>query len=382
MSDALRVLHGPVNIGNQPWAMSRAERKLGLKSDLAITYNTWINYPNDICLSEEYGDKSEETLRRRQDFLDDLPHDYDVFHYYFGRTFSCWDDYGPRDESWFTDLDRVRFLGKKAVMTLQGCDIRMAGKSDQRNAFTACRQGECGAFEACVSTYDAERQWLADNVLPKLSTYFYLNPELGFYSQGGHFLPYSSVDWRDFEPKPPQKTGRMKILHGPSDPAMKGTRYITEALDQLKDEFDFELILVTGKPYDEAMALYGQADVVIDQVLHGWYGGFAVELMSMGKPVMCYLREEDFDHLPGNMRHEIGTLQARPDHLVEDLRAVLGQREKWPDWSDQALEYAKTWHDPQIIAKAMIECYTTPDSVFDLPKHVEAAKADRALKTA
>ena len=35
----IRVLHLPTNNGNHPWALSRAERKLGLKSDLLLVKN-------------------------------------------------------------------------------------------------------------------------------------------------------------------------------------------------------------------------------------------------------------------------------------------------------------------------------------------------------
>ena len=48
----MRVLHAPVNIGNQPWVLSRQERKLGVKSDLVLNYNTWINYNADRVLGK------------------------------------------------------------------------------------------------------------------------------------------------------------------------------------------------------------------------------------------------------------------------------------------------------------------------------------------
>jgi len=34
----MRVLHAPVNIGNQPWVLSRYERKLGVESDFHVNY--------------------------------------------------------------------------------------------------------------------------------------------------------------------------------------------------------------------------------------------------------------------------------------------------------------------------------------------------------
>ena len=65
-------------------------------------------------------------------------------------------------------------------------------------------------------------------------------------------------------------------------------------------------------PHAEAMKLYAQADLVIDQLLAGWYGGFAVETMAMGKPVVCYIRAEDLQFVPPAMVAELPLIPARP----------------------------------------------------------------------
>ena len=33
-----------------------------------------------------------------------------------------------------------------------------------------------------------------------------------------------------------------------------------------------------------------QADIVVDQLIYGWWGSTAVESMALGKPVICFLR--------------------------------------------------------------------------------------------
>jgi hypothetical protein len=37
----------------------------------------------------------------------------------------------------------------------------------------------------------------------------------------------------------------------------------------------------------------------------GWYGGLAVELMALGKPVLAYIREEDLSFVDPQMRYEL-----------------------------------------------------------------------------
>ncbi len=366
MSDPLRVLHAPVNIANQPWHLSRAERTLGCKSDLVINYGTWLQIPADEVLSKEYGDKSPETVRRRREFCERAPRDYDVLHYYFGRTLACWDDYGPRNEHWFSDLYAAKKLGKKVFMTLQGCDARLAAESNRNNAFTPCGDGRCSAYRNCIDQYDAERRWLIENILPLCDNIFYLNPELGHFVDRGVFLPYASADWRELTPVPPTTKGPIRIVHGPSDPNTKGSPLILAALDKLKSSYDIELILVKGKPHAEAMQLYSGADIAIDQILYGWYGGFAVELMALGKPVLCHIREQDRKYVPPDMLAACPIRDIRPTHLEEDIAKVLDARAQWTDWSDAGLRFVKSWHDPQLIARAMVGAYRAADSRIDL----------------
>ncbi|HXG46764.1 MAG TPA: hypothetical protein VNO52_04005, partial [Methylomirabilota bacterium] len=113
----LRVLHGPVNVGNQPWVLSRYERRLGVRSDLAVNYSTWLGYPADVCLSPLQR-RSALDVARRFAFGATAPLRYDVLHYYFGRSFLCWDDYGPPNRLWFADLKLAKRLGRKVFMTL------------------------------------------------------------------------------------------------------------------------------------------------------------------------------------------------------------------------------------------------------------------------
>ena len=111
---------------------------------------------------------------------------------------------------------------------------------------------------------------------------------------------------------PPQTAGEITILHAPSDPAKKGTRFVRDAVERLGRHFPIRFLQVSGLPHAEAMKLYPQADLVIDQVLGGWYGGFAVELMAMGKPVACYIRDEDLRFIPRPWPTQLPLLQRPP----------------------------------------------------------------------
>jgi hypothetical protein len=361
----MRVLHGPVNVGNQPWVLSRYERLLGVQSDLVVNYSTWLGYPVDRCLSE-YAKKSSQALRHRLLFGLSAPFRYQVLHYYFGRSFLCWDDYSPPAPWWFSDFKLARVLGRKVFMTLQGCDVRLSALSAVRNAFTPCHEGHCPAVPVCRVTLDAQRQALIRNILPRAHRVFVLNPELAHYVPGATFLPYASVDVDAIEPAWPKTDGPAVLLHAPSDEGIKGSRLIVAAVERLQQRMPCKFVLVKGLPHAEAMRLYQSADLVIDQVLAGWYGGFAVEAMAMGKPVACYIREADLHHIPAAMRAELPLIRLTPETIEADLAAALARRAQWPQWGQQARAFVLRWHHPRRLATAMVRAYQDPGSRFRL----------------
>ena len=293
----LRVLHGPTNVGNQPYVLSRNERRLGVASQLVVNYDTWLKYPADRVLSD-LGNRSRRNVARRGWFAATAPFRADVFHMYFGRSFSCWDDWGEPNRWWFREIALAKRLGRVTVMTLQGCDVRQSDISSERNAVTMCHVGHCAAAEVCRSTLDDRRRAFARDHLPMFDRVLVLNPELAHFVPRADFFPYGNVEIREFTPTPPAVEGPVRIVHAPSDEAIKGSKYIYEAIDALREQFDIEFTVVKGLPHAEAIRLYAQADLVIDQVLAGWYGGFAVEAMAMGKPVAAFVRETDLRRRP------------------------------------------------------------------------------------
>ncbi|WP_342712129.1 hypothetical protein AAFG13_12185 [Bradyrhizobium sp. B124] len=376
----MRILHGPVNVGNQPWVLSRAERQLGASSDVVVRNDTWLGYSADRMLSAKDAGFFETAIRSAAFGLKNQWH-YDVLHYYFGQTFlspgfplsapgsvlsrpSLLTDIINRLAT--ADLHAARLFNKKLFMTLQGCDVRLANEGNKRNEWTMCAPQHCELYQRCTDALDHRRHFLIEKVLPLFDRVFYLNPELGHVVPNGQFLPYSNVEIEKFDVVPPSEQGRLKIVHAPTAGRIKGTPMILKALEQLRLRYDFDLILVEKTSHEQALEIYRSADLAIDQVLAGWYGGFAVEMMAMGKPAACYIREEDMMFVPDAIRRELPVYRLNPGDLAESIAAVLDRRSEWSMRGQASRLYVERWHNPKSIAKAMLDAYQGPDSSFEL----------------
>ncbi len=356
----MRILHGPVNVGNQPWVLSRAERDLGADSDVVVSFQTWLGYQADRVLTAQPEARRWVDKARRARFGLVATGHYDVLHYYFGQSYIYRPGHAETAIS-FADLRLAKARGRTVFMTLQGCDVRGAGVSNATHAVTMCRpDGGCGAYPVCIATLDKVRRRMVEDILPLCDRVFVLNPDLALHAPGAEFLPYASASIHDIPVCPPRTSGRPLVLHAPSDPLIKGTAEIEAALEVLRAEFDFDYQVVKGLPHEEAMQLYQKADMVIDQLLAGWYGGFAVEVMAMGKPVAAYIRQEDIGAVPAGFAADIPVLQIDRRSLVADLRGIFQRQSEWAAIGARSRAFVERWHDPRKVAAALMRLYADP----------------------
>jgi hypothetical protein len=88
----------------------------------------------------------------------------------------------------------------------------------------------------------------------------------------------------------------LRLIHAPNHRNLKGTSHILEAVEELRAEgVAIELSVVEGVPNARMAGLIQAADVVVDQLLLGWYAMFALEGMALAKPVVCHIQPSLLD---------------------------------------------------------------------------------------
>jgi glycosyltransferase involved in cell wall biosynthesis len=188
-----------------------------------------------------------------------------------------------------------------------------------------------------------------------------LNPDLlHVLPKNASFLPYGHIDLNEWSPLPDSGNSRPLVVHAPSNRVGKGTRHLLAAVGRLKAAgFNFDFMFVEGMNHVEARQLYERADLVVDQLLAGWYGGFSVEMMALGKPVICYLRREDFKFLPIPMWQALPLIEASPNNIESVLSIWLKEsNSKRRERGMECRRFVETWHDPKVIAQRLIHDYT------------------------
>ncbi len=372
---ALRVLHCPWNVAGQSAQLAAAERALGADSRCVVIEETAKGFPADEVLAPA-NPSILQRERARWRLLSRAILWADVVHFSFGQ--SCLVPNAFPDLSqinwlnpasvawrlycravWLKDLPVLSAMGKTLAVTWQGDDARQHDRSLE--LFDISIAAELG-HSYYVPGSDVWKRRTINEFARYVPLHYALNPDLlHVLPSRARFLPYASFDIASVRVQPPStdETHKLVIGHAPSHRGVKGTQALIDAVSALKSEgYDFELWLVENMDRREALKQYETCDIIVDQLVAGWYGGFALEAMALGKPVVAYLREGDLGFLPDEMRRSLPVKSATSETLGDVLRHLLHlPRRNLRDLGYASRDYAERWHNPLLIAAQTLSDY-------------------------
>ncbi len=346
----INVLHLRSSIGANAYNLAVGERKNGVSSTVMIDDPTMYSSQADIIL--KYNKNKYLSMIQKILFCIKNSNRFDVIHYSWGSMLIQARKY----KLFGLDLRYFKKKGKIIAVTFQGSDARQARYSvdnydttfyTERDAFE--QKGDDERKASRIQFYD-------DNA----DLIYAINPDLlNVLPDRAKFRPYTKLQPEEWVPHysnyDKEKT---VILHAPTKRHVKGTDYIINAVERLKLEgYNLEFLLLENIPNDEVIECYKRADLVIDQLLVGWYGGFAVECMALGKPVMCYIRESDMKHIPAQMDKDLPIIRVKKETLYEKLKDVLDNKESLATIAHRSRKFVEEWHDPKKIAQEIIADY-------------------------
>jgi len=367
----MKVLHCPYNIAGNPSYLSNAEKAQGLES-------------HTLSFENKYGFKSDYTIDSQNIFLFEIRRwfwlfralfQYDVIHFNFGSTLMPdWTSTQRWGSNYYIQLLRrvyiklftlkdlflLKLFNKKIIVTFQGDDIRQADYCKKNYKITFANDVSKNYY---LKGSDDYKRWVAAQFEKHADIIYSLNPDLlNVLPAKAKFLPYTNINldsWKSLDTNRNKKNNETTIVHAPTDRSVKGTKYIVDAIDKLKREgLKFNFILVENMTREKAKKIYMKSDIMVDQLLAGWYGGLAVELMALGKPVIAYIRKEDMQFIPRQMEKELPIINATPQTIYQVLKNYLvNNRDKLVEIGKKSRIYVEKWHDPIKIAAELKKNY-------------------------
>jgi hypothetical protein len=350
----LRIIHLPFITGNSAWYLSKYERLLVSKSEVfyftrsnkLVLYDE-LRYDRKI----EFSNNFSALFKIAKFYLWAIPR-FDVFHFNAGSALVITPKLKFLD---FIDVRLLRLFNKKIVFTYQGTPGRIRKTFFSRlenhdiNFYLPLFDGD---IDECIKLRRI-------SIVNRFSHLIYSNnPDvlLNFDLSKSFFRPHTKMDLNIFNNK--QFNKRLKIVHFPTDRKGKGSDFIDSTLKEIiTSGFDVEYISMSSVDNKKVRDIMSQADILIDQLLVGWYGGVAVEAMNYGVPVLCYLNSFDLDLIPSDMKKDMPIVNVNMRNFKYILTGLIENPEDLIKISLNGYEFLQKWHNPQNIASKIVKDY-------------------------
>tara|TARA_B110000438_G_scaffold202834_1_gene194492 strand:- start:4349 stop:5281 length:933 start_codon:yes stop_codon:yes gene_type:complete len=305
----MQILHlnNPAQVASN---LVKAQRKLGIEANLAVTSTKGWNTNFDYNLSET--DSS--SLKGKFDIgkkLYKLVKECDILHYH-GQAVSQ----GYRDLVMWSGI-----MKKPVVLHHHGSEIRNKKYPKFANHLVVHRY---------VST-----------------------PELLDFVPNAEWLP-NPVNLDNLKYSETNVTGPLKILHASTNRDVKNTKAVESAISKLKsDGLDIQFTLLENVQHVELMEQISKHDLIIDWMNpeFGIYGVFSIESMALGRTVICTLTDSLYEG------YELPIINSSPESLEVSIKEVYDNREILVEKGQLGSEFVNRNHNSEVIAERVLQKY-------------------------
>lgn len=339
---AVRILHAPRNIANQPGYMVAALRRMGHEAEVWEYDPSPFGYPADRNISLDARDASVFWAT----FLEAIDR-FDVFHFHFARTLFP-NQWGGVPPLW--DLPMYRILGKRVFFTWHGSDCRIREIHEQVNPWSYYRYSDIPGDDdrtrktiEVVRTY-AERMFVTSVDLLEFVPEAEVSPR--------------AIDLTEWPERSAETRPIPRILHVPSRRGTKGTELILAGLDRLRaDGLAFDLRLLEGVSHAEARAAIQDADIVVDNLLTGDYEVVSIEAMASSRVAVANVQSAAAEAYP-----DAPVVTVDPNTFETRMRALIGDPDERRRRGALGRPYVARIHDAPVVAKQLVAAYEAPST--------------------
>lgn len=336
MTKTARVLVGPVNYAGQGYRWSRALESSGRVSaqNYVHTENNVLQYDSDYHVAWRTAEHSRTWQRR---MLETMGPQYT--HALIEACFPLLG--GMYAGNVRKQVANMKKRGARVAVVGHGTDIRLPS--------THMAGDEWSYFHDDI--------WVPAALLePSVAENLRLIADLGvptFVSTAGllvdvpdaHFLGVVVDPTKWANEVPVLQHERIKVVHAPTNPNLKGTPDIAPIARRLAAEGLIDYEEISGVPNDQMPSVFVDADVVLDQFRTGDYGVGACETMASGRIVLAHVSAQVREEVARHAEMPLPIPETTIANLEEVLRDIAARRDYYRALAATGPEFVRRLHN-------------------------------------
>ena len=330
----MKVLQGTVDLTSRTIKIAEALNSKGIYTK-ALNYFPNYLYHSDYEMDVTSFENNNIRLNNTIDVAVRLIPEFNIYHFHSFSSLTL-------DHS---DLSVLKEMDKKLLMHFWGQDVRLYSKAAKLNPY----------IKLLPKNDDKEtiRQMKAFSKHIKycLVSDYELNEYVKDYFENIIQLNLM-LDLKKIKQRYVNDKNRLfTIIHVSTSPELLGTKYVLEAINDLKLKYNINFKLIQDISYEEHF--FQEADLIIDQLIIGRYGQVSIDAMALGKPVICWISDFMREKYP----KELPIIIASPDNVKEKITYVLENRDMLKNLGIQGKSYVERYHDMDKEILKLIKIY-------------------------
>lgn len=253
----------------------------------------------------------------------------------------------------FAQIEAIRAGGVQIGMICHGSDVRLPSRHAALEEWSPFQDDSWVPVAELEKVVQGNLDLLARVAAPT----FVSTPGLLLDVPDSHLLPVV-IDpgaWR--QASAVLERERPVVVHIPSNPLVKGTAEILPVVERLDAQGLIEFRSVSGVRHEEMAALYGTADIVLDQFRLGDYGVAACEAMAAGRLVVSHVSEQVRGVVAETSGLSLPIVEADLDGLESVLRDIVARRRRYADIAASGPAFVSAVHDGRMSARVLEESF-------------------------
>lgn len=364
----MNILHvAPINVAGVPYSMMDLHRHYGHHARLVTLHMNRYGFPEDICLNfplpqsplaHLWRDYKRSTQKVALRISGEQPDTFLPI-------------YRPHNAAerlyfWLTDMRRRPRI-EQAVKEYQLDQFEIihydGGVDLYRDARLAKRWKKEGKKIVChymgsdlrIRGIHPVLNELSDLNLTNESDHLLRHPDIHYI-----FIPFDTTGLTPRE----HENERLRIIHSPTNRAMKGTELILPVIERVNKERDIEFVLVENTPHDRVLEIKRTCDLAIEQV--GNYGGTgygrnSLENLALGIPTITEMTPDYISWLPEHP-FVLATAETLFDRLIELIDDASFRRRK----ANEGRRWVEKYHSYESVYTRLIELYRDHGIIEDI----------------
>ena len=248
----------------------------------------------------------------------------------------------------FSDYKILKEKGKKIITVFVGDDIRWEPAMKQEFENNNLTPFQYAGYDYSVNSLGKKLTFL--RVAEKYSDLIFSQPNMSQLSLKPYHNLFIPMSLHDIKEKSQQRKHPV-IVHAPTSIG-KGTHYIEPIIERLKNEgLVFEYKRIQNVPRKEAMSIYANSDIIIDQLLLPGGGGLAHEGLAMGKVVLTLMAYSKYDQKKPN---HCPLVDVSKETLYEVLKDLITNQIKRSEIAVKGRSYIEKYHMPKILIENIL----------------------------